>query len=117
MYDACGDSEAGRIFRRAVLEKFESCHFSRAVNQKFEDWLVRNLEEIATVGWKAAAEGKDLTPSSSLLSPDGSITTCKAYRETPSYLEKRELLLKYDRKEVSVDDVVGDDCSLGPAAL
>ncbi len=117
IYDACDDSEAGRIFRRAVLEKFEKCQFPQEVRAKFRDWLIENLEEIATSGWKAAAERKDVTPAPDLLSVDGSIKTCKAYRETSAYLEKRALLLKYDRKQIGVDAVVGSECSLGPAAL
>jgi hypothetical protein len=117
LYDACDDSEAGQIFRRAVLEKFEKCQFPQEVRAKFRDWLIENLEEIATSGWRAAAERKDVTPSPDLLSVDGSIKTCKAYRETSAYLEKRTILLKYDRKQIGVDAVVGSECSLGPAAL
>lgn len=113
-YDACDDHVAGQIFRRAVLERFKRCSFPKEVNDKFHDWLIEELESIATGAWQAAAERLDVTPHSDF--PDG-ISTCKQYRESPVYLEKRALLLKYQRHEVDLDAVMDDDCSLGPAAL
>jgi len=113
-YDACDDSEAGHIYRQAVLERFKRCHFPKSVNDKFQGWLVEELEAIATGGWQAAAEGTDITPRSDF--PD-EIKTCKEYRATPVYVEKRALLLKYYRHEVGLDAVIEDDCRLGPAAL
>src|SRR5262245_19090485 len=43
------------------------------------DWLVEALEQMATEGWQAAAEGIDVTPRTNF--PDG-ITSCKEYRAT-----------------------------------
>ena len=113
-YDSCDDHQAGEIFRRAVRERFKRCHFPKEVNDKFHDWLVDELESIATAGWQAAAEGLDVTPRSDF--PDG-INTCKEYRATSAYIERRALLLKYDRQEIDLDAVLPDECPLGPAAL
>jgi hypothetical protein len=49
--------------------------------------------------------------------PDGSAKTCKEYRETPDYVERRANLLRYSRREITVDELIGSDCPSGPAAL
>jgi hypothetical protein len=45
-FDACGDSEAGRIFRRAIIEKFDLCPFSPQARAKFEQWRTEALEDL-----------------------------------------------------------------------
>lgn len=47
-FDECGDSEAGRIFRRAVIERFEHCPFSPEARVRFQSSRIENLEAMAT---------------------------------------------------------------------
>src|ERR1043165_8721957 len=44
-YDACGDPELGRIFRRALLAKLHSCPFTPQALRDFEQWQITTLEQ------------------------------------------------------------------------
>jgi hypothetical protein len=44
--------------------------------------------------------------------------SCADYRQRPAYLERRELLMRYKRGEIGIDEALGEsDCPSGPAAL
>src|ERR1041385_3360212 len=58
-FDACGDSEAGGLFRRAIIEKLQACPFSPDAMQKFQAWRIETLEDMAAQFWQAHAAGQD----------------------------------------------------------
>ncbi len=43
--------------------------------------------------------------------------TCERYRSTQRYLKRRADLLRYAKREITVDQLLGDDCPSGPASL
>jgi len=120
-FDACGDSEAGRIYRRAIIEKLEACPFSPDAMQKFQAWRIETLEDMAAQLWQAHAAGQDPGGPPELYdwqtNPPRPVMSCSEYRQTPRYLEKRALLLRYGRGEITVHQAIGADCPSGPAAL
>jgi hypothetical protein len=120
-FDACGDSEAGRAFRRALVEKLELCPFSPEAMAEFQTWRLKTLEDIAVHLWQAHAEGKDPGGPPDLYDlgtyPPRPLMTCSEYRQTPRYLQKRALVLSYARREIGVDQAIGEDCPSGPASL
>jgi hypothetical protein len=120
-FDACGDSEAGRIFRRAVVEKLELCPFSPEAMAKFQEWRIGTLEGLLSDLWEAVSQGiKPAGPpelSVGQTNLDGTLMTCADYRSTPRYLKRRLDLLRYSRSELSVDQLLGEECPSGPASL
>lgn len=114
-YDACGDAEAGQIFRRALIEKLERCPFSPQAMNDFQKWRIETLERMATELWQAQHKGTELHGPPEL--SDGTVSSCAEYREIPRHQSKRLSLLRYDRGEIDVDEVIGEECPSGPASL
>ncbi|HEV8389953.1 MAG TPA: hypothetical protein VGQ35_08920 [Dongiaceae bacterium] len=120
-FDACGDAEAGRILRRAIIEKLELCPFSTGAREEFQKWRLETLEDMAMGLWQAHVQGKDPGGPAELYdwqtNPPRPLMTCSEYRQTPRYLEKRGRLLSYARSEIGVDQAIGEECPSGPASL
>jgi hypothetical protein len=118
-FDACGDSEAGRIFRRAIIEKLELCPFSPEAKTKFEEWRTETLEGLLSQ-LLSNQDGRPVGPpevSEPTVNPNGAPMTCDSYRNTQRYLERRADLLRYSRSEITVDRLFGEDCPSGPVSL
>jgi hypothetical protein len=122
-YDACGDVEAGRIFRELILEKVKSCPYSPAAKDAFHSNVAMNMEQIL----RKVFEDKDkglldewvpMAVQSEKDDPHGGPKSCEEYREMPSYLEDRERFMRYKRREIGVDEALGESgCPSGPASL
>jgi hypothetical protein len=119
IYDMCGDSEAGRIFRRAILEKMNRCPYSPQAKAKFQAWRIDELEGMLSTLVKRGSLDvpKTLLGITGGTNPDGSAKICREYRETPNYIERRTNLLRYSRHEITVDQAIGSDCPSGSAPL
>lgn len=117
-FDACGDAEAGRIFRRALMEKFARCPFTPDARVKFDKWRLEALEDLLSKSWEGYAQGETLKGPSELYGDDGKPNgmTCADYRATPRYRERHVALLQYDRGEIDAEAII-PGCPAGPASL
>jgi hypothetical protein len=118
-YDACGDAELGRIFRRALLAKLHSCPFTPQALRDFEQWQITTLEQELSERL-SAQNAPFLGPpevSDPISNPDGKPMTCAEYQAMPWYVERRAALLRYSRREISAGQLMGEDCPSGPASL
>ena len=116
-FDACGDPEAGRILRSAIIEKLEHCPFSPEARVKFEAWRVATAEQLLSQllsNQDAAPVGP---PEVTEPAAEGTRMTCERYRSTQRYLDRRADLLRYAKREITVDELLGEDCPSGPASL
>ncbi|WP_395016829.1 hypothetical protein [Dongia sp.] len=123
-FDVCGDAEAGRVFRQLVMAKINACSYSNAARERFQAHIFKTAEGFATALLQARAEGRldQLKGPPAIeeekINPHGGPKSCKEYREMPSYLERRERLMRYAKSEISIDEALGDsDCPKGPATL
>lgn len=118
-FDACGDAEAGRIFRRALLDKLAQCPFTPEARAEFQNWRLETLEDLIADLWQGYSRGESPRGPPELYGADGKPNgmTCADYRSTPRYQDRRAALLRYQRREIGVDDVFGSECPSGPAAL
>ena len=85
----------------------------------FEKWRTETLEQSLSE-LLSTQNGKPVGPpeiSEGETNPDGTLMTCGDYRNTPRYLARRSDLLRYSRSEITVDQLFGEDCPSGPAAL
>ncbi len=116
-FDACGDPEAGRILRSAIVEKLEHCPFSPEAKAKFEAWRVVTVEQLLSQLLSNQDGAPVGPPEVTEPAPDGAPMTCERYRSTQRYLKRRADLLRYAKREITVDQLLGDDCPSGPASL
>ncbi|HKP26790.1 MAG TPA: hypothetical protein VJV39_23170 [Dongiaceae bacterium] len=116
-FDACGDAEAGRILRRAIVEKLERCPFSRQARAEFDAWRLETAEELAS-RLLSNQDGIPVGPPE-VTEPaaNGRPMTCERYRSTQHYVDRRADLLRYANQEIPVDQLLGEDCPSGPASL
>jgi hypothetical protein len=112
LHDACGDVEAGRILRRALLEKLEACPYSAGAKETARTTIIDELSRLASELIRHPGEtpwaNKELGHN-----PDGSAMSCQDYRQSQPYVEKRERLSRYGRGEIGVDEAIGADCPSG----
>ncbi|GAB2179468.1 hypothetical protein [Dongia sp. agr-C8] len=123
-FDVCGDVEAGRIFRRLIIAKIKACSYSAAAREKFQAHIFKTAEGFAEALLQARAEGRldQLNGPPAIeeekINPHGGPKSCKEYRETSDYLERRERLMRYAKGEIGIDEALGEGgCPSGPAAL
>lgn len=115
-FDSCGDSEAGRILRSALIEKLEHCPFTPQAKARFEAWRLKTAEELLSQVL-SNQDGKPVGPPEVSEPANGTPMTCERYRSTPRYVERRADLLRYANREITLDQVLGKDCPSGPASL
>ena len=116
-YDACGDAEAGSILRRAIIEKLEHCPFSPEARAGFEAWRLETAEGL--LSQLLSNQGGSLVGPPEVTEPaaDGAPMTCERYRSSPRYVARRADLLRYTKREITVDQLLGGNCPSGPASL
>jgi len=113
-YDACGDAEAGSILRNAIVEKLERCPFSPQARARFESWRLETAEGLLS----QLLSHQDSSPVGppEVTDPTAPMT-CEGYRSTPRYVARRADLLRYAKREMTVDQLLGAGCPSGPASL
>jgi hypothetical protein len=104
-FDACGDPLAGRIFRRALVERFVHCPFSAAARDRYQR---RTRAEMALVRDKMAAmiEANGGLPRELA----GMSTTCHGQQASESYRAFRALLERYAAGGVAAEAVIPAAC-------
>jgi hypothetical protein len=116
-YDECGDGEAGRLFRRAVVERFEQCPFTPEAKARFQVFRLETLEHLASE--YAQAWAQEVKPDPLRMggfNSDGTPASCEDHRRTPRYTQRRDQLLRYDRGEITAEEVLTDPCDVSPGA-
>jgi len=123
-FDVCGDGEAGRIFRRLVIEKIKACSYSAAAREKFRAHIFNTAEEFAAALLLARAEGRldqlkgPPAMEEEKINPNGGPKSCTEYLRMPTYLERRGRLMRYKRGEIGINEALDDSsCPSGPASL
>jgi hypothetical protein len=116
-FDACGDAEAGHILRRAIIEKLERCPFSPEARAKFEEWRLETVEGLLSQLLSNQHGSLVGPPEVTEPAADGAPLTCERYRTTQRYLDRRADLLRYAKRDITVDQLLGEDCPTGPASL
>jgi hypothetical protein len=113
-FDACGDAEAGSILRRAIVEKLERCPFSPQARARFGAWRLETAEGLLSQ-LLSNQDGSPVGPPE-VTNPTAPMT-CERYRSTPRYVDRRADMLRYAKREMTVDQLLGADCPSGPASL
>ena len=104
-FDACGDALAGRMFRRALAERFAQCPFSPAARSRYQQ---ATRAEFARVRerMKQLVEENNGLPRELV----GMSTTCHAQQASEGYRSFRALLERYQAGAVAGEAVMPAAC-------
>jgi hypothetical protein len=104
-FDACGDQVAGRMFRKALTDKFAACPFAPAIRAHFQQWSTaqRARSSRAIAGLIDRNGGLPVRL-------DGMSVSCREQRASPTYLALRDRLEQYAAGTVTADAVIPESC-------
>lgn len=104
-FDACGDALAGRMFRRALAERFAQCPFTPAARSHYQQ---STRAEFARVRerMKQLVEEHGGLPRELV----GMSTTCHAQQASEGYRSFRALLERYQAGEATAEAVIPAAC-------
>ena len=105
LFDACGDPLAGRMFRRALAEKFAQCPFSPAARTRYQQ---RTRAQQA----KIRRTMEDLIESRGGLPVqlDGMSMTCRQQQTSTDYQLLRARLDAYAEARLPADGIITAPC-------
>jgi len=110
-FEACGDPLAGRIFRRALVEKFAHCPFSPEARSSFQQ-RIRAQQAKTRRMMDSMIEDHGGLP----MRLDGMPMTCHEQHASDDYQRFRVQLDQYAQGAVSADAVIAAPCDAAELA-
>ncbi len=104
-FDACGDSLGGRVFRRALVEKFAHCPFSPEARSRFREQTRAQLAKTRDM-MNSMIEDHGGLP----MRLDGMSTTCHAQQASDDYKQFRSQLDQYAQGSLPAEAVIAAPC-------
>lgn len=104
-FDACGDPLAGRMFRRALADKFAHCAFSDAARSRYRD-RARAQQARSQQLIQGMIESRGGLPNRL----DGMSMTCREQQSAADYQAARARLQQYSAGEIGADAVIAAPC-------
>ncbi|MFZ4407969.1 MAG: hypothetical protein ACOYOH_11540 [Paracraurococcus sp.] len=104
-FDACGDALAGRMFRRALAERFAQCPFSPAARSHYQQTTRAEFQRVRERMQRLIEDNGGL-PRELV----GMNTTCHAQQASDGYREFRALLERYQAGGATAEAVIPAAC-------
>ena len=104
-FDACGDPLAGRMFRRALVERFAHCPFSPEARSRFRERTRAQQAKTRDAMEKMIEEHGGLP-----MQLDGMSTTCHAQQASDDYRQFRGRLDQYSQGSLPAEAVIAAPC-------
>lgn len=104
-FDACGDPLAGRVFRRALAERFAQCPFTAEAQSRFRQ-RTRIQQEKSRRMIAEMVEAHGGLP----MHLDGVAMTCHEQQADGDYRKVHERLDQYARGDLSAEAVIAAPC-------
>jgi hypothetical protein len=104
-FDGCGDALAGRLYRRALADKFAQCPFAPAARTRFAARL-RAQQVKSSAILRGMIEANGGLP----VRLDGMTRTCREQQDSAEYRQMRSVLDQYGRGEAPAAAVIGAPC-------
>jgi hypothetical protein len=104
-FDACGDALAGRMFRRALAERFAQCPFSPAARSHYQQHTRVEFQRVRE-RMKQLIEENGGLPRELV----GMSTTCHAQQVSEGYRDFRALLERYQAGGATAEAVIPAAC-------
>jgi hypothetical protein len=110
-FDGCGDALGGRIYRRALADKFAHCPFAPAARARFAERARAQQVKSSAVLRQMIDEHGGLP-----VRLEGMTRTCREQMDSPEYQALRGQLDRYQRGEISADAIVPAPCDAASMA-
>lgn len=104
-FDGCGDGLSGRIFRQALVERFNQCPFTTEAKQRFRQQSVAQRVKSGDV-IEAMIEANGGMP----VKLAGMTMTCHEQQASPDYQKLRTRLVRYLSALLKAQDIVPSSC-------
>jgi hypothetical protein len=104
-FDACGDPVAGRMFRRALAERFAHCPFSAAAQARFQQRTRAEQAKVRRIMDRMIEANGGLPRQL-----EGMSTTCHAQQASDEYRRFRGQLEKYALGAIPADAIISAPC-------
>ena len=104
-FDACGDPLAGRLFRRALAERFAQCPFTAEAQSRFQK-RTRIQQEKSRRMIAEMIESHGGVP----MRLDGMAMTCHEQQADGGYRKLRERLDQYARGDLPAEAIITAPC-------
>ena len=104
-FDACGDALAGRMFRRALAERFAQCPFSPAARSHYQQQTRAEFQRVRERMQRLIEDNSGM-PRELV----GMSTTCHAQQASEGYRSFRALLERYQAGSATVQAVIPASC-------
>ncbi len=114
-FDACGDGLAGRIYRRALQERFAACPFTPAARTRYSG-RIRAQSAKSRQAIEDMIEQRGGLP----VQLEGMSATCHAQEADAGYRKLRSQLLAYSAGSQPATSVLPSACdadAIGPGAM
>jgi hypothetical protein len=108
VFDACGDGLAGRIWRRALVERFDQCQFSPEARAKF-----KRRSTAQRVKASKAIQGMIEEHGGLPIRLDGMSQTCREQQDSAPYQTLRSRLEAYDDGAMTSAALITAPCDAG----
>lgn len=110
-YDACGDSLAGRTFRRVLVERFAHCPFTPAARSHFQQ-NTRGQSAKSRQMLENIVESNGGLP----MRLDGMSLTCHEQQASDTYRQFRDRLEQYSQGSLTAEAVISAPCDAADIA-
>lgn len=104
-FDACGDAVSGRLYRQALVERFNNCPFSTPVKQRFRQRIAAQRHRSGEV-IESMIEAHGGLP----VRLEGMAMSCREQQATPDYVALRARLEQYSKGAVEAGAIVPAAC-------
>jgi hypothetical protein len=104
-FDGCGDGVTGRLFRRALADKFAHCPFTPAARTRYAE-RARAQQTKSSDLMRHIIDTNGGMP----VKLDGMTRTCREQIDSSDYQHLRGLLEQYSRGEVTADAIFPAPC-------
>ena len=104
-FDACGDALAGRMFRRALAEKFAHCPFTSEARSRYREQTQAQLAKTRRAMARMIEDRGGLP-----MQLDGMPLTCHEQQASEGYKRFRGLLDQYSQGNLPAEAVVTAPC-------
>ncbi len=104
-FDACGDGLDGRLYRRALMDKFRHCPFSDAARARFAD-RVQAQQRVSRAKLDQVIDENGGLP----VQLPGMDRTCHEQLASPDHQRLHEALQKYASGDLGAEAVLASPC-------
>jgi hypothetical protein len=104
-FDACGDALAGRMFRRALAERFAQCPFSKEARSHYQQQTRAEFQRVRERMQRLIEDNGGMPRELA-----GMSTTCHEQQASEAYRNFRALLERYQAGGAPAESVIPAAC-------